>query len=176
MKIELKHMNPSPGANSEELAKVTLARFGLIPRKKDAKAALHKLLLELYERKKLANRSKKAEDAVMTVEDMAMHSDIKRQTMYDYLNRWLMLQIIKKTTFARDQSIVIGYELNGSTLEAAFRKAQVVVNSHVETSIEVIKDLQNEIKKEKLRQGVNEEQNNQTPLEENTENSEISQN
>ena len=59
-KIELLHMNPGINASSEELAKVVLARFGLVPRKNDAKAGFHKLLLELYERKKKALKEKKA--------------------------------------------------------------------------------------------------------------------
>lgn len=151
MKIELKHMNPGHGADSEELSKVVLARFGLIPRKKDAKAGFHKLILELYERKKQANKEKKPELAVMTVDEMGMYAGIKRQTVYDYLKRWLMLQILKKTTFVQNGAVVAGYELNGSNLENTFRKAEIVINGHVEQSIELVKELQNEIKKEKLK-------------------------
>jgi len=161
MKIELRHMNPSPGADSEELSKVVLARFGLIPRKKDAKAGFHKLILELYERKKHSNKEKKPEIAVMTVEEMGMYAGIKRQTVYDYLRRWLMLQILKKTTFVQNGTIITGYELNGSNLENVFRKAEVIIKEHVERSIEYTKELQNEIKKEKLklnRQAENEEE------------------
>ena len=58
--------------NSEELSKVLLARFGLLPRKKDGSAKLHVLLLELYERKKEANKTKNPEVAVMPVEVMAL--------------------------------------------------------------------------------------------------------
>ena len=93
----------------------------------------------------------KPEQAVMTVEEMGMFAGIKRQTMYDYLNRWLMLQILKKTSFAKDKTIVMGYELNGSNLENAFKKAEIVVKGHVEQSLDLVKDLQNEIKKEKLK-------------------------
>ncbi len=150
MKIELWHMNPGIGANKEELAKVTLARFGLLPRKSDAKAKFHKLLLELYERKKLATKEKSPEKSIMSVEDMALFAEIKRQTMYDYLKRWLTLQIIKKTSFASHGAIVQGYELNGSNLEAAFSRAQTIIHNHVENSLEYIQDLQKEIKNEKI--------------------------
>lgn len=151
MKIELWHMNPGIGANKEELSKIILARFGLIPRKKDAKASFHRLLLELYEKKKNATKEKKPELGLMTVEDMANFSNIKRQTMYDYLKRWLSLQIIKKISFANKGQVIQGYELNGNNLESAFTKAQTIINNHTETSIDYIQDLQKEIKNEKLR-------------------------
>ena len=135
----------------EELAKVLVARFGLSPRKKDGNAQLHKLLLQLYEKKKEANREKKPELAVVPVEEMALYAGIKRQTMYDYLRRWLDLQILKKTSFVAGGKVVIGYELNGTNLEGAFRKAEATLKAHVDSSFRLIEQLQNEIKKEKLR-------------------------
>jgi len=135
----------------EELAKVLTARFGLSPRKKDGNAQLHKLLLQLYEKKKEANREKKPELAVVPVEEMALYAGIKRQTMYDYLRRWLDLQILKKTSFVSAGKVVIGYELNGTNLEGAFRKAEATLKAHVDSSFRLIEQLQNEIKKEKLR-------------------------
>jgi len=155
MKIQLDRTEPIPDANSNELAKVTLARFGLLPRKNDAMAKFHQLLLELYERKKTSHREKRPESAVMTVEEMAMYSGIKRQTMYDYLRRWLDLQILKKTSFVLNGKVIIGYELNGGNLEAAFKKAEVVITNHLTQSMDIIRTLQNEIKKEKLRQSPN---------------------
>lgn len=151
MKIELKYMNPGEGANSEELSKVILARFGLVPRKKDAKAGFHKLLLEMYERKKTSNNEKKPELAVLGVEEMGAISGIKRQTMYDYLRRWTSLQILKKTTLVSNGVVMSGYELNGVNLEASFKKAEAIIQDHVNKSIDIVKELQNEIKKEKLR-------------------------
>ncbi len=151
MKIELWHMNPGISPNKHELAKVILARFGLIPRKKDAIAQFYKLILELYERKKIAIKEKKPEKSIMTVEDMALFANIKRQTMYDYLKRWLVLQIIKKTSFSDRGKIIQGYELNGNNLETAFSRAQAIITNHTETSMEYIQDLQKEIKNEKLR-------------------------
>jgi len=151
MKFELKHVNPSPGADQKELSNVVLARFGLIPRKKDAKAAFNKLLLEFYERKKQSLKDKKPELAIMSIDEMALYSNIKRQTMYDYLKRWLSLALIKKASFARGNSIIRGYELNGSNLENAFRKAETIVQQHILRSIDYINDLQNEVKKDKLR-------------------------
>tara|TARA_Y100000294_G_C8427886_1_gene285509 strand:- start:131 stop:589 length:459 start_codon:yes stop_codon:yes gene_type:complete len=151
MKIELWQMNPGIGANKEELAKITLARFGLIPRKKDAKADFHRLLLELYERKKKAVKEKKPELSILTVDEMALFADIKRQTMYDYLKRWTTLQIIKRASFSYRGEINKGYELNGNNIEAAFSKASTIINNHLETSMDYIQDLQKEIKNEKLR-------------------------
>ncbi len=151
MNIQLEQKEALDNANSEELAKVLLARFGLLPRKKDGSAQMHRLLLELYERKKQSNKEKRPELAVMPVEDMGVFAGIKRQTMYDYLHRWLDLQILKKTSFVNQGKVIIGYELNGTTLENAFRKAESVIKGHLEHSFRMIENLQNEIKKEKLR-------------------------
>ena len=150
MKIQLNQVEAVPEANAVELAKVILARLGLIPRKKDGQAQFHKLLLELYERKKEANRERRPEMAVLPVEVMAMHAGIKRQTMYDYLGRWLGLQILKKTSFVSDGKVIIGYELNGTNLEGAFKKAEHTIAQHASQTTDLIKDLQNQIKKEKL--------------------------
>jgi len=154
MKFELEVTEPLPDADTEEIARILLARFGLLPRKKDGQAKMHKLLLELYERKKAANREKRPEDAVMTVEDMGVFAGIKRQTMYDYLGRWLALNLLKKTSFVANGKVVIGYELNGTNLESAFRKAEATVKNHLEQSIDIVKGLQNEVKKEKIRQNI----------------------
>lgn len=119
--------------------------------KKDAKAKFHTLILELYERKKQANREKRPETAVMPVEEMGLFSGIKRQTMYDYLKRWLNLQILKKTSFVSNGKVIIGYELNGNNMEGAFRKAEYVIKNNIEQSFKLIEELQNEIKKEKIK-------------------------
>jgi len=153
MKIQLEQKEAVDTANSEELAKVLLARFGLLPRKKDGTAQLNKLILELYERKKQANREKKPEIAVMPVETMGAFAGVKRQTMYEYLHRLLDIQVIKKTSFVSNGKVIIGYELNGSNLEGAFRKAESVIKGLLEQSFRLIEGLQNEIKKEKLRTG-----------------------
>lgn len=150
MKIQLQHKEADENT-VEELSKTLMARFGLVPRKKDGNAQMHKLLLELYERKKSANRDKKPELAVVPVEEMASFAGIKRQTMYEYLHRWLDLQILKKTSFVSDGKVVIGYELNGINVEGAFRKAETTIKNHLEQSFKIIENLQNEIKKEKLR-------------------------
>ena len=114
---------------------------------------MHVLLLELYERKKASNREKKPETAVMTVEDMAVFAGIARQTMYEYLGRWLDLTILKKTSFVSSGKVVIGYELNGPTLEGAFKKAEQTIRNHIEQSLELVRNLQNEVKRDKLRKG-----------------------
>lgn len=150
MKIQLEHKETTDQANTEEVAKVLLHRFGLVPRKKDGNARMHTLLLELYERKKEANRDKKPEASVMPVEEMGSFAGIKRQTMYEYLHRWLDLNILKKTSFVSDGKVVIGYELNGTNLENAFRKAETVIKNHLDDSFKLVEHLQNEIKKEKI--------------------------
>lgn len=154
--IELGHHESLPNSNSEDMAKILLSRFGLVPRKKDGIAKFHNLLLELYERKKTANKEKKPEEAVMTVEEMAVFAGIQRQTMYDYLGRWIGLNILKKTSFVSNGKVVIGYELNGTNMEGAFRKAEQTIKNHLEYSLELVKNIQNEVKKEKLRHGITE--------------------
>lgn len=153
-KFELEAAEILPDTTSEEAAKVLLARFGLLPRKKDSAAQMHRLLLELYERKKSANRTKKPEEAVVTVEEMGVFAGIKRQTMYDYLGRWISLNLLKKTSFVASGKVVIGYELNGPNLEAAFKKAEFVIRNHVEQSLNIVRELQNQVKKEKIRQNM----------------------
>ncbi|MFC1775061.1 hypothetical protein ACFLZN_01980, partial [Nanoarchaeota archaeon] len=141
-----------PITNSpEELSQVLLARFGLLPRKKDSAAKMHKLLLELTEKKKRSVRNKSPEIAITTVEEMALHAGIARQTMYDYLPRWLSLNILKKSSFVLQGKVIIGYELNGNSLESAFRKAETVIKNHLDFSFKVVETLQKEIKREKLR-------------------------
>jgi hypothetical protein len=135
----------------EELSKTILVRFGLLPRKKDGNAAINKLLLELYERKKVANRDRQPERSVITVEEMGSIVGIKRQTMYEYLHRWLDLNLLKKTSFVSNGKVVIGYELNGNNIESAFRRAEFTIKNHLESSFRLIDTLQNEIKKEKLK-------------------------
>lgn len=153
MKVQLEHKEPLENSSADDLARVLIARFGLSPRKSDASAQFHKLLLELSERKKSANRDKRPELAVMPVEEMGSFAGIRRQTMYDYLHRWLDLQILKKTSFVASGKVIIGYELNGQNVEGAFRKAETCIKNHLDTSFKLIEQLQSEVKKEKLRIG-----------------------
>jgi len=155
VKIQLEDSEILPDANTTEVARVLLSRFGLLPRKKDGTAKMHELLLELYERKKQANREKKPEAAVMPVEQMGVFAGIKRQTMYDYLHRWLELSVLKKTSFVSGGKVVIGYELNGNNLEGAFRRAETIIKNHIEQSFKLVEHLQNEIKKEKITSAIN---------------------
>ena len=75
MNIQLGNAEILPDAETEEMARVLLARFGLLPRKKDGAAKMHALLLELYERKKQANKEKKPESAVMPGECLRCHEN-----------------------------------------------------------------------------------------------------
>jgi len=152
MKVQLEEREPL-SHDVNELANTLLARFGLLPRKKDSEAAMFKVLLELTEKKKQAVRDKRHELAVTTVEEMGLHAGISRQTMYEYLVRWKDLHILKKSSFVQGGKVVIGYELNGTTLESAFRKAQTRIMNHLDESFRILDRLQQELKREKLRKG-----------------------
>jgi hypothetical protein len=139
-------MNP----DSKELATVTINRMGLSPRKVGSTNLMYRVLIELYERMKLSNKEKKPELAVLTVEEMGNVAGITRQTMYDYIKRWIALDLILKTTYIYQGKVIIGYKLNGTTLESAFDKASVKVKNHLDLTLKYVKELQNALKKEKI--------------------------
>jgi len=149
-KIVLQHTESGINPTSEELAKVILSRIGLEPRKKGSTDKMYRTLLEIYERAKVAHRMKRPEEAVMTVEEMGYFSGITRQTMYDYLKRWLALNLIIKTSYIKDNKVIIGYKLNGSTLEASFEKAQVQIKNNLSLTLKYVQELQRLIKNEKI--------------------------
>ncbi len=151
-KIVLQDHEPSMNPTSEELAKIIMARTGLEPRKSGATDKMYRVMLELYERSKIAYREKHPEQAVMTVEEMGAFAGITRQTMYDYLRRWLNLSMIVKTSYIIDNKVIIGYKLNGSTLEASFDKAQQQIRNNLELTSKYIRELQKSIKNEKISQ------------------------
>jgi len=152
MKLILTDKEVSMNPSSEDLAIAILARIGLEPRKKGSTEKMHRTLLEMYERSKRANREKKPEEAVMTVEEMGMFAGISRQTMYDYLKRWTDLNFIIKTSYIKDGKVIIGYKLNGATLESAFEKCRQKVNNNLETTNKYIQELQRVLKNEKISQ------------------------
>lgn len=127
-----------------------LARIGLMPRKKGSTDKMHQTLLELYERSKESYRKKKPELAIMTVEDMGTFAGISRQTMYDYLSRWTELNIIAKTSYINEGKVIIGYKLNGNTLEKAFERSIQAIQANLETTQSLIKELQRSVKNEKI--------------------------
>jgi len=151
-KIVLTNKETGLNPTSEELAKIILARIGLEPRKRGSTENMHKVFLELYERMKMANREKKPELAVMTVEEMGVFAGITRQTMYDYLKRWLALNIISKTSYIKEGKVIIGYKLNGATLESAFEKSVLNIQNNLETTKKYIQELQRVLKNEKISQ------------------------
>src|SRR3989344_4648511 len=132
-------MNP----DSKELATIVISRMGLSPRKVGSTEQMYRVLIELYERIKLSAKEKKPELAVLTVEEMGNHAGITRQTMYDYIKRWLDLDLIAKTTYIYENSVIVGYKLNGVTLENAFEKATVKVKNHLDQTLKHVRDLQN---------------------------------
>lgn len=154
MKIILKNTEVSLNPDGEELASAVLSRIGLEPRKKGGTDKMHKTLIELYERTKRANREKKPEEAVITVEEMGMYAGISRQTMYDYLKRWLDLNLIVKTSYIKDGKVIIGYKLNGNTLESAFDKCIQKINNELEITKKYVQELQRVLKNEKIRDSV----------------------
>ncbi len=149
-KIVLTDIEPSLNPNSEELATIILDRVGLTPRKANSTEKMNQTFLELYERSKLANKEKRPEKAVITVEEMALYAGITRQTMYDYLKRWLELNLIVKTSYISNGKVIIGYKLNGNTIESAFEKAGMKIRNNMETTLKYVKELQRVIKNEKI--------------------------
>ncbi|MFO8016207.1 MAG: hypothetical protein R6U32_03825 [Candidatus Woesearchaeota archaeon] len=151
-KIILTDAETGLSPDAEELSKVILARTGLMPRKKGSTDKMHNLLLELYERSKQAYRKKRPELAVMTVEDMGDFAGISRQTMYDYLGRWTALNLIVKTSYISQGAVVIGYRLNGNTLEKAFEKCISTIQQNLDNTQKLIKELQRSVKNEKIKE------------------------
>lgn len=149
-KIILTGIEPSISPNSEEMANIILSRIGLMPRKKGATDKMHRTLLEMYERAKQSYRTKKPELAVMTAEEMGMYAGITRQTMYDYLRRWTEISLIVKTSYITEGKVVVGYKLNGNTIEQAFEKAMSTIKRNMDQTQKYIRELQRMIKNEKI--------------------------
>ncbi len=150
-KIILSNAEPDINAGSAEIAEVIVRRLGLMPRKKGSTEKMNRVLLELYERAKVSSREKNPTKSIMTVEDMAYFAGITRQTMYDYLKRWLELDLIQKTSFIdENHKVVIGYRLSGPTLEAAFDKARTKIANNLDYTARYIKELQRVVKNEKI--------------------------
>ncbi|MBN2880627.1 hypothetical protein JXM83_01115 [Candidatus Woesearchaeota archaeon] len=149
-KIVLTDLEPGMNPTGEELAKVLVSRMGLDPRKTNSTQDMYRTFLEFYERAKQAAQQKDPEIAVLTVEEMAIFAKISRQTMYDYLRRWTNLNFIVKTSYIKDSKVIIGYKLNGSTLETAFEKVRVRITNNLELSQKYVQELQRILKNEKI--------------------------
>lgn len=150
-KYVLTEYEPAMNVDAGDLAKVIIQRIGLTPRKQGSTDKMHRTFLELYERSKAANREKNPELSVMTVDEMGYFAGITRQTMYEYLKRWMALDIIIKTSYIKSGKVVIGYKLNGNTLEQAFAHSQSKLTSNLDTTMKYIKELQRLVKNEKLK-------------------------
>ena len=150
-KFVLTDRKASLNPNSKELSTLLLDRMGIGPRKAGATDRIPNVLLELYEASKRANQNKKPEDAIMTVEESAAIAGITRQTMYDYIKRWISLNIITKASYIKNQEVIRGYKLNGQTLESAFQKAKQVIENNIEQTLDYVKELQRIIKNEKIK-------------------------
>ncbi len=144
--VEPSSMNPE----SKELANIIITRMGLSPRKLGSTDMMYRVLIELYERMKLSAKEKKPELAVLTVEEMGNVAGITRQTMYEYIKRWIDFDLIVKTTYIYEGKVIIGYKLNGVTLENAFEKAVVKIKNNLDQTMKYVRELQNAIKKEKI--------------------------
>lgn len=147
----LRHSEPTMNPSSEELAHVIIHRLGLMPRKKGSTEKMYRVLLELYEKAKVASRDKLPTAALMTVEEMAIHAGISRQTMYDYIKRWVEIDFISKTSYiSPEQKVVIGYKLNGPTLDSAFAKSRTRIHNNLDVTEKYIAELQKIVKNEKI--------------------------
>ena len=63
-----------------------------------------------------------------------------------------MLNLIIKTSYVdRDNKVVIGYKLNGNTLESGFEKVRTKINNNLEFTLKYVKELQKVLKNEKIR-------------------------
>ncbi len=152
-KIILTNAEPDINADSDEIADVLIQRLGLMPRKKGSTEKMNKVLIELYERAKEASRNKNPTKSVMTVEEMAFFAGITRQTMYDYIKRWINLDLIIKISYINEnQKVIIGYKLNGNTLEQVFEKSRARINNHLDLTLKYIRELQKTLKNEKISQ------------------------
>ncbi|MEM4268058.1 MAG: hypothetical protein QXK37_04485 [Candidatus Woesearchaeota archaeon] len=152
-KIILTHVEPNLNADSKELADIIIKRLGLMPRKIGSTEKMNNVLIELYERTKIAAREKNPTKAVITVEEMGLLAGITRQTMYEYLRRWTDLDLIVKTSFIdTGNKVIVGYRLNGPTLEAAFEKAKARISNNLDITLKYIRELQKLLKNEKISQ------------------------
>ena len=150
-KIILTNVEPGINPSSEELAQTIIARIGLMPRKVGSTEKMFNILIQLYEKAKDGYREKKPTEAVITVEEMGAFAGITRQTMYDYLKRWLMLDLITKTSYIdRNNKVVIGYRLNGNTLESAFEKVMQKISNNTEFTMKYVREFQKIVKNEKI--------------------------
>ena len=154
-KIILSNVEPELNANSEQIANVVIQRLGLMPRKKGSTEKMHKVLIELYERAKTATREKDPRQSILTVEELGFHAGITRQTMYEYLRRWIELDLITKTSYIDQFSkVVIGYKLNSGTLENAFQRSKKMIHKHLDETEKYIVELQKLLKNEKISQAM----------------------
>lgn len=152
-KIIITDAEPEFNANSDALAKVIVSRLGLLPRKRGSNDSMHKIMLELYERSKNATRVKNPKLAVMSVEKMADFAGITKQTMYDYLGRWLDIDFIYKVSYIDDRGKkIVGYKLNGNNLEEAFKKSSSIILKNLNQTEKYVSELQKLIKNEKIRE------------------------
>ena len=150
-KIILTGAEPPVGSNSDLLATTIISRIGLMPRKKGSTESINKTFIEFYERAKKATTAKDPKLGVLTVEEMAIFAKITRQTMYEYLQRWLDLNFIQKVSYIdTSNKVIIGYKLNGSTLEEAFERARKKIVDNLDKTQSLITELQKMLKNEKI--------------------------
>lgn len=150
MKIVITDTEPPMNPDSTELAQVIMERVGLLPRKRGSTDFMFRLLIELYERTKQAQRQKQPHLAVMTVEEMGLYAKITRQTMYEYLKRWLDLNILTKMSYIENGKVTIGYKLNGNTLESAFEKGMNTIRNNIDLTLRYVGEFQKILKNEKI--------------------------
>ena len=147
----LKDIDPiSSEPDSEELSSVIVERLGLSPRKKNSATSMNRVLIELFNKMKLAHKEKKQELAIMTVEEMGNYANISKQTMYDYMKRWLDLDILVKDSYRYEGKTISGYKLNGNNLLNTFEKSSVKIKNNLDKTLDYVKNLQLLLKNEKI--------------------------
>lgn len=149
-KIILSQIEPK-SSDSTALAQCIIQRIGLMPRKKGSTENMHRTFIEFYERTKKATAQKDPKLAVLTVDEMAIFAKISRQTMYEYLQRWLATGLIQKVSYiGSENKVTIGYKLAGNSLEESFSKMKTIVQKNLNRSEELISQLQKTLKNEKI--------------------------
>ena len=64
----------------------------------------------------------------------------------------LDLKLIVKTSYIKENKVIIGYKLNGSTLESAFERATVQIKNNMALTLKYTQELQRLVKNEKISQ------------------------
>lgn len=143
--------------DSEELSQILLSRLGLQPRKTKSFEGLHRLLLVLYQKAKDDPNNFGLMDVAQMLSYINIgESKIDRSTLYDYINRWLEVGIIKKDRIVETDSLTgkrvsrSGYRLNGKSLVEAVSRVNEEILKISRQSYELAELITRQIKNRKI--------------------------